>query len=90
MCGEKETETIPLVEHEGVWQVTKEATENGEGEESLICSICGKVIETRKIPALPSVGSDNTWTAVLSSVLAIIVIAAVSILLIVFRKRKKK
>ena len=89
VCGEKETETIPLVEHEGIWQVTKEATENSEGEESLICSVCGKVIETRKIPALPSVGSDNTWIAVLSSVLAIIVIAAASILIIVFRKRKK-
>ena len=62
VCGEKETETIPLIEHHGSWQVTKEPTCKDEGVESLICDHCGTVIETRPIEKTTE-HSYGEWTA---------------------------
>lgn len=46
--------TIPKNAHtKGEWKVTKEPTLTTKGEESLLCSECGTVLETRKIDLSP-------------------------------------
>lgn len=51
-CGEKYTETLPATGHTpGEWTVTKEPGKNKEGQETLSCTVCGKVLEKRAIPA---------------------------------------
>ena len=51
--GEKETETIPAKGHTpGEWTVTKEATALAEGNQEQRCTVCGDVIQIKKIAKL--------------------------------------
>lgn len=51
------TETTEVLGHDwGEWEVTTEATEDEDGEETRVCSVCGET-ETRAIPAT---GSDDS------------------------------
>ncbi|WP_156947303.1 Ig-like domain-containing protein [Ruminococcus sp. NK3A76] len=55
----KVTETVEATGHDwGEWEVTKEATEDEEGERTRTCSICGET-ETEVIPALGSEDEDG-------------------------------
>jgi len=52
-CGDHYTEKIPAAGHvPGEWTVKKEPGKGKEGQEELRCTACGKVLETRAIPAL--------------------------------------
>lgn len=53
-CGEFITEVIPMTEHaSGEWTTAKKATCAENGLEEKICTVCGKVIETRVTDKLP-------------------------------------
>ncbi len=52
-CGDHYSEKLPATGHvPGEWTVKKEPAKGKEGQEELLCSVCGKVLETRAIPAL--------------------------------------
>ena len=61
-CGDKKTEVIPMKDHE--WddgEVTKEATEEAEGEKTFTCTVCGGT-KTEVIPKLEHVHSfGEAW-----------------------------
>ena len=53
-CADRYTEAIPALGHvPGEWTVVEEARVNVPGEERRSCQVCGEVLETREIPALP-------------------------------------
>lgn len=56
LCGDRHAETLPAKGHvPGEWTVQKEPGNGTAGEEELRCTVCGAIMETRKIPALQSV-----------------------------------
>ena len=64
-CGEKETETLPKLEHVhkyGEWVVVKEATEAEEGSKERECS-CGEK-ETETLPKIEHVHKWSEWVVV--------------------------
>lgn len=56
LCGDVETEELPATGHvPGPWTVVSEAAIGAAGEEQIFCEVCGAVLETRAIPALPPI-----------------------------------
>ncbi len=56
LCKDSYTETIPPKGHTpGEWTASKEAKIGEAGEEELRCTVCGALLETRTIPALPPI-----------------------------------
>lgn len=52
-CGDQYTEKLPATGHvPGEWTVTKEPEKGTEGQEEILCTVCGTVLDTRLIPAL--------------------------------------
>lgn len=59
-CGESYTGTIPATGHTpGEWTAVKEPTADEDGEEAVVCSVCGEVLETRAIPATGPAAADG-------------------------------
>ena len=56
ICGDRYTDSyVPAKNHtEGSWKITKNATENAEGEKVLLCKDCGAVMKTEVIPRIAS------------------------------------
>ena len=61
-CGDSYTEVIPMAEHDGKWTVTKEPTCIAAGEKSLVCTVCGTVLETDAVDAKGH--GESKWTVV--------------------------
>ncbi len=52
-CGKHYTEKLPAAGHvPGEWTVKKQPGKGREGQEEIVCTVCGKVLEKRAIPAL--------------------------------------
>ena len=62
VCGDSHKEDyVPAKGHtDGEWKVTKQPTTKAEGEKSLFCKDCGKVIKTESIPKLKPTGKVNS------------------------------
>ena len=62
VCGDSYTsDNVPAKGHtDGEWKVTKQPTTKAEGEKSLFCKDCGKVIKTESIPKLKPIGKVNS------------------------------
>ena len=62
VCGDGHKEDyVPAKGHtDGEWKVTKQPTTKAEGEKSLFCKDCGKVIKTESIPKLKPTGKVNS------------------------------
>ena len=59
-CGDRYTEVIPATGHApGEWTVAKAAEVNVPGEEEILCTVCGEVLERREIPALPYIYAER-------------------------------
>lgn len=50
-CGDSYTETVPATGHKCNWEITTEPLCTVKGEESLICNVCGEVVDTREVDA---------------------------------------
>ena len=62
VCGDCYTsDNVSAKGHtDGEWKVTKQPTTKAEGEKSLFCKDCGKVIKTESIPKLKPTGKVNS------------------------------
>ena len=64
VCGEKVVEKLAALGHKwGDWEVVEEATEDEEGLEQRICSVCGEK-ETRVIDKV----DDNKWSYLVQTI----------------------
>ena len=81
ICGETKEETIPAKEHvPSDWQIVKEAGFFTEGEKQIVCTVCGEVLETERIPA------KQDWRIWLGCGAGLI--ALTSIVLVIIIKKK--
>lgn len=59
-CGDSYSGTIPAAGHTpGEWITVKEPTADAEGEEAIVCTACGEVLDTRPIPAVGPAPEDG-------------------------------
>ena len=59
-CGDRYVEPLEATGHTpGDWETTKAPQVNAAGEELQACRVCGAVLQTREIPALPYVAVEK-------------------------------
>lgn len=60
-CSDCGIELHNVFEHTaGEWEITKEPTETNTGEKQCVCTVCGEVLETETLDALPPGTSDES------------------------------
>ncbi len=84
ICGETKEETIPTKEHvPSDWQIVKEAGFFTEGEKQIVCTECGEVLETERIPA------KQDWRIWLGCGAGLIALATIVSVIIIKKKTIK-
>ena len=60
-CSDCGIELHNVFEHTaGEWEITKKPTETNTGEKQCVCTVCGEVLETETLDALPPDTSDES------------------------------
>lgn len=85
VCGDSYEETVKATGHdEGEWKTTKEASMFSKGSKELRCTVCGEVLDTQSIPQICPIPLAGVVA------IAVAVIAVITGVVIVLRKKKKK
>ena len=52
VCLDEKEETIPKIEHSGIWETTEDPTETESGKMQIVCEVCGETV-TKELQPVP-------------------------------------